>query len=414
MNEHISCYTRNRIYQLPNAYVIEREREREIFFKQGPLDRLLKSAYMKVYIYLRLLTIGASLYLVSRITLGNAAEQCKTQGSFFKKALKRHTFDKFKVNRPDACIKRCQNKPNCRSLNYVMEDNICELNNRSKETSPDDYVTDQKRIYMTVPFNRVPIGSVPEVPAVSCLEIKAIEGEEAVSGDYWLDRNRTGKAIQIYCHIGKGTLFYWTLSGTDNMLNLRGTAKFVRKSGRKVLYLDGTQGTFAETSAIPFQQTDLTIAVWIKLVSPLSSSQEIYADWSSPHQFRLGLHPDGRLHFQGRRNVAAISDVISVSTGSNNIVDTDVWRHVAMTWGRADRKVRLYINGEVKAEIVISDNPVLDFKNSGHSVYDIGLKRDSATTTHAYFSDLTIFTHELSETELKNELFLDHALSNFI
>ena len=69
-------------------------------------------------------------------------------------------------------------------------------------------------------------------------------------------------------------------------------------------------------------------------------------------------------------------------------MDTDVWRHVAITWGRTDRKVRLYINGDVKRDQLIPDNPVLDFKISNHSFYDIGLKRDIATTTHAYFSDL--------------------------
>ena len=39
---------------------------------------------------------------------------------------------------------------------------------------------------------------------MSCLEIKAIEGEEAINGYYWLDRHNTGDAIQTYCHIGKG------------------------------------------------------------------------------------------------------------------------------------------------------------------------------------------------------------------
>ena len=83
--------------------------------------------------------------------------------------------------------------------------------------------------------------------------------------------------------------------------SLHGAAKFVVKYGNTVLYLDGTQETYAETSAIPFQQTDLTIPVWIKLVSPLSKRQEIYADWSSPWQFRFGMQPDGRLHFQRSR-----------------------------------------------------------------------------------------------------------------
>jgi len=95
-------------------------------------------------------------------------------------------------------------------------------------------------------------------------------------------------------------------------------------------------------------------------------------------------------------------------------MDLDVWRHVAFTWRRLDRRVRLYMNGDVKRDQLIADNPVLEFKNSGHSVYDIGLKRDSATTTHAYFSDLIIFTHQLSGTDLKNELFVYHPLRSSI
>ena len=37
----------------------------------------------------------------------------------------------------------------------MMEENICELNNRSKvQVRPENYVTDPGRIYMTVPFNK--------------------------------------------------------------------------------------------------------------------------------------------------------------------------------------------------------------------------------------------------------------------
>ena len=85
-----------------------------------------------------------------------------------------------------------------------------------------------------------------------------------------------------------------------------------------------------------------------------------------------------------------------------------------MTWGRADRKYRLYINGDVKLDKVILDNPVLDLKNSGHSFYQIGLKKDTGTTIHAYFSDLVIFSQELSETEVKKQLFFNHPLRSFI
>lgn len=87
-----------------------------------------------------------------------------------------------------------------------------------------------------------------------------------------------------------------------------------------------------------------------------------------------------------------------------------------MTWTRADRVVRLFINGEMKLNHTVSDNPNLNFKNSGHAVYDIGFKRDSGTTTHAYFSDLMVFSREFqfspsdNVNEIKDGIFGNHPL----
>ncbi len=109
---------------------------------------------MKQHISARLLIVAISLYLMPRMLQVKAAGQCGSQSSNYGGALKLHTFDKFKISSPDVCITGCQNEARCQSINYVMVESICELNNRSKETRPDDYVTDPHRIYMTVPFNR--------------------------------------------------------------------------------------------------------------------------------------------------------------------------------------------------------------------------------------------------------------------
>ena len=114
----------------------------------------ITAAFMRHHTCLRFLSVASFLHLVPRIPHSDASDQCKSQVSIFRKALKGHTIDKFHVNRADVCIKTCQNEPRCQSINYVMEENICELNNRSKETRPEDYVTDPGRIYMTVPFNK--------------------------------------------------------------------------------------------------------------------------------------------------------------------------------------------------------------------------------------------------------------------
>ena len=45
----------------------------------------------------------------------------------------------------------------------------------------------------------VPLGSVPELPAESCAEIRASEGEDAVSGNYWLDSLKPGEVVLARC-----------------------------------------------------------------------------------------------------------------------------------------------------------------------------------------------------------------------
>ena len=45
----------------------------------------------------------------------------------------------------------------------------------------------------------VPLGSIRELPAQSCKEIKASEGEESISSNYWLDVAQSGTAVLAYC-----------------------------------------------------------------------------------------------------------------------------------------------------------------------------------------------------------------------
>ena len=87
---------------------------------------------------------------------------------------------------------------------------------------------------------------------------------------------------------------------------------------------------------------------------------------------------------------------------------------MAMTWSRADKTAKLYINGELKATKVATADPTLDFKNSGHPFYDIGYKRDTDERAHGYFSDLMVFTQELSPSEIRNDLVISHPFSSLM
>ena len=45
----------------------------------------------------------------------------------------------------------------------------------------------------------VPLGSIPELPAETCQEIKGSEGGQAVSGNYWFDSIVPEKIVLAHC-----------------------------------------------------------------------------------------------------------------------------------------------------------------------------------------------------------------------
>lgn len=65
-------------------------------------------------------------------------------------------------------------------------------------------------------FLSVALGSIPELPADSCWEIKVTEGEKAVSGEYWFNSIIPSKSILAYCDMD--TLGKWrTLSDNEKV-----------------------------------------------------------------------------------------------------------------------------------------------------------------------------------------------------
>ena len=62
----------------------------------------------------------------------------------------------------------------------------------------------------------VPLGFISELPADSCEEIKASEGEKVVNDKYWLSHTRSTNALLTYCDMktGKWTRYIFSLLKT--------------------------------------------------------------------------------------------------------------------------------------------------------------------------------------------------------
>ncbi|KAJ7388366.1 hypothetical protein OS493_038116 [Desmophyllum pertusum] len=68
--------------------------------------------------------------------------------------LKGHTFKTCQVGLPEECYFKCDEEVTCQSYNFVIGQNVCELNNRTKEARPEDFLPDRKRFYMKRLTNR--------------------------------------------------------------------------------------------------------------------------------------------------------------------------------------------------------------------------------------------------------------------
>ncbi|KAL9960980.1 hypothetical protein ACROYT_G029852 [Oculina patagonica] len=129
------------------------------------------------------------------------AQQCRSEYSIRGMMLKRHTFKEIKTANWLKCLQKCNDDFRCQSFNYVITRGICELNNRTREARPEDFVTEGDHIYIKRFDERVPLGSIPTLPAGSCAEIKLSEGENAVSGNYWFDSIKPGQVVQTPCNM---------------------------------------------------------------------------------------------------------------------------------------------------------------------------------------------------------------------
>jgi len=95
---------------------------------------------------------------MSRIGVFQAAAHCQTKdksiGGMF---LRGHTFETCNAELPE-CFIRCDEEVTCQSFNFVIGQKVCEMNNRTKEARPEDFMSDPTRFYMKRANNR---GTLP-------------------------------------------------------------------------------------------------------------------------------------------------------------------------------------------------------------------------------------------------------------
>ncbi|CAH3135072.1 unnamed protein product [Pocillopora meandrina] len=134
-----------------------------------------------------------------------ANEQCKMEINIQGMKLEKFVFKRVSALAPHICDIRCGQDITCQSYNYNRKEKICELNNRTKEARPESFRSAPGWFYIRRLNGRAPLGSILELPAMSCQEIKASEGKDSTSNKYWLNPTGNGETELMFCDMNLGT-----------------------------------------------------------------------------------------------------------------------------------------------------------------------------------------------------------------
>ncbi|XP_068736575.1 adhesion G protein-coupled receptor E2-like isoform X1 [Montipora capricornis] len=112
--------------------------------------------------------------------------------------LQGHIYQTMSANIGLHCLSACLKDDRCQSFNFVMSLQMCEFSDRTKEARPEDFIPDADRYYFRKYIKRAQLGSISELAAESCKEIKMSEGR-APNGKYWMSSIKPGIPVLAFC-----------------------------------------------------------------------------------------------------------------------------------------------------------------------------------------------------------------------
>lgn len=86
-----------------------------------------------------------------------ATQQCPGGGAKYSTSrmmLQGHVYKTSHVSFGYECLQACHQEITCQSFNYVISQSVCELNDRTKEARPEDFVPNTDRYYFKRDRNR--------------------------------------------------------------------------------------------------------------------------------------------------------------------------------------------------------------------------------------------------------------------
>ncbi|XP_074606984.1 uncharacterized protein LOC141859978 [Acropora palmata] len=199
---------------------------------------------------------------------------CENFQPIYGGALLQHVYQTLKLPGSIYCLRACDDDIRCQSINHVVHGEICELNNRTKEARPKDFTTDDTKVYMKKFRKRTAIGSISQVPAQSCNEIKM--SEKGRDGKYWLSSIIPGTPVFAYCDMKTGDVDECTSSTPVcsihfNCINTLGSYRCDHNHSCQGILMDG-------------KQKNLSLIDGLYTLSTRSTSFQTYCDMTPSGQ----------------------------------------------------------------------------------------------------------------------------------
>ena len=129
------------------------------------------------------------------------AEHCGTSSySIYQMMLKGHTYTRIKARpgSPLGCKQVCDSDVRCQSYNYIISQDICELNTRTKEARPDDFIKNSDRYYFKkTPHRGRNIQTATHVYLKPLARVTKEDVDNRISHSMWNNWNIQRKAFSL-------------------------------------------------------------------------------------------------------------------------------------------------------------------------------------------------------------------------
>ncbi|XP_068747108.1 uncharacterized protein [Montipora capricornis] len=137
---------------------------------------------------MKILFVFSIFVVICQLINKTETQQCPAFGSeesILGWMLQGHIYQTMMANIGLHCLSACLKDDRCQSFNFVMSLHMCEFSDRTKEARPEDFIPNADRYYFRKYVHSVPLGSISELAAESCKEIKMSEGRSP-NGKYWI------------------------------------------------------------------------------------------------------------------------------------------------------------------------------------------------------------------------------------